>query len=92
MYNKKYRLDRVEEFNRHNPLYDGLLGSTCYLVYLNEGERGWFLYEGCAWFEPPHRVHTYVVKNVDYTRGNQVIVTTQNTRFTFTLLVGEELK
>lgn len=92
MYSKKYRIDKIEEFNRHNPLYNDMEGSVCYLVYLKVGERGWFLYEGNDWFDFPHRVHTSIIKEVDYTRGNQVIVTTQNTRFTFTLITdtGDE--
>lgn len=84
MFNKKYCLDKIEEFNGHNSVYDDVEGQICYLAYLNIGERGWFLYEddwlGC------HRIHTSVIKDVKYTRGNQVIVTTQNTKFTFTLV------
>ena len=87
MYSKKYELVSFEEFNRHNALYDDILNSTCYLVYFNVGERGWFLYEEKYGFSTPHRIHTSVVKDVEYTRGNQVIVTTQNTKFTFELIV-----
>lgn len=93
MYNKKYRLEKIEEFNRHNPIYENMEGSVCYLAYLNVGERGWFLcdYEN-DWFavaKYPHRVHTSVIKDVQYTRGNLVIVTTQNTRFTFRVITED---
>ena len=87
MYNKKYRLDKVEEFNRHNPIYDDAEGCTCYLAYLNVGERGWFLYEENDWFSTPHRIHTSIVKDVEY-NDNQVVVETQNTRLTFGLING----
>ena len=40
MYNKKYYLDKVEEFNEHNPIYEDIEGNVCYLAYLNVGERG----------------------------------------------------
>ena len=86
MYNKKYCLEKIEEFNRHNPIYDGIEGRICYLAYLNSGERGWFLYEDNDWFGMAHRIHTSTIKDVEYTRGNQVIVTTQNTKFTFTVI------
>lgn len=86
MYNKKYILTKIEEFNRHNPLYDDVEGSTCYLVYFNPGERGWFLWESDIQFDYPHRVHTSIVKDVSYGE-RQVIVETQNTRFTFEEIV-----
>ena len=86
MYNKKYILEKIEEFNTHNSIYDDIEGKTCYLAYLNVGERGWFLYEDGDWFSTPHRIHTSVIKDVKYTRGNQIIVMTQNTKLTFTLI------
>lgn len=84
MYSKKYRLEKIEEFNRHNPLYDNMEGSICYLAYLNVGERGWFLCEEESdWHAPiPHRVHTTVIKSVKYA-NEMAVITTQNTRFTF---------
>lgn len=85
MYNKKYILKKIDEFGRHNSLYDDMEGHVCYLVYLNVGERGWFLHESGVWFDPPHRIHTSIIKNVEYT-DSQVIVTTRNTRFTFELI------
>lgn len=86
MYNRKYRLEKIEEFNKHNPIYEGVEGALCYLAYLNVGERGWFLYiEDMIWHELAHRIHTSIVKKVDY-NDNQVIVTTENTKFTFTLI------
>lgn len=85
MYNKKYILKEIKEFNGHNPYYDDIADHVCYLAYLNAGEIGWFMYESGVWFEPPHRVHTSIVKNVEYT-DSRVIVTTQNTRLTFELI------
>lgn len=82
MHSKKYKLVKIEELRRHNPLYDGIEGRACYLAYLKVGERGWILYQKND-YDWPHRIHTSIVKDVNYTRGNQVIVTTQNTRFTF---------
>jgi hypothetical protein len=89
MYNIKYYLSEIKEFNRPNPLYLDMIGCTCYLAYFNVGERGLFLYERLDDPRFPHRIHTSEVKDVTYTRGNQVIVTTQNTRFTFTGLLGK---
>ena len=83
MYNKKYLLEDVEEFNNHNPIYDDMDGSICYLAYLNIGERGWFLYEdNCLYC---HRIHTSIINNVEYT-DDKVIVTTKNTKLTFKLI------
>lgn len=90
MYNKKYILEKIEEMNGHNDIYDDVEGKTCYLAYLNVGERGWFLWEDNDWFSTVHRIHTSVIKNVEYTRGNQIIVTTQNTKFTFTLIINRD--
>ena len=84
MYSNKYYLESVEEFNQHNPVYTDMVGATCYLAYFRVGERGWFLYELNDWFARPHRVHTSLVKDVEYLDNGQVIVTTQNTKFTFT--------
>lgn len=85
MYNKKYKLEKIEEFGRPNYIYLEMRGCVCYLVYLNVGERGWFLYEANDWDSYPHRVHTSTIKEVEYT-DNQVIVTTNNTRLTFTVI------
>lgn len=86
MYNKKYRIEKIEEFNKHNPVYDGVEGATCYLAYLNVGERGWFLYiEDSGWYEYAHRIHTSVIKSVEYFYDG-IVVETQNTRFTFRLI------
>ena len=88
MYNKKYILEKIEEFNRHNFIYEGVEGSICYPAYFNVGERGWFLYiEDNGWSEYAHRIHTSTVQDVEYTRGNQIIVTTKNTKFTFALKI-----
>lgn len=86
MYNKKYRLEKIEEFNRHNPIYDGIEGSVCYPAYFNVGERGWFLYiEDSGWWEHAHRIHTSIIKSVDYT-DDGIVLETQNTRFVFKLV------
>lgn len=85
MYNKKYCLEKIEEFNRPNYIYLDMRGCTCYLVYLNPGERGWFLYEANDWEDRPHRVHTSIVQDVIYGDG-EIIVTTENTRFTFSII------
>lgn len=89
MYNKKYILEKIEESNGHNSVYDGVEGRIAYPAYFNVGERGWFLWIEDGWFnEFAHRIHTSIVKDVQYTRGNQIIVTTQNTKFTFTLAMN----
>ena len=81
MYNKKYHLEKIEEMNRHNPIYDDMEDAVCYLAYFNVGERGWFLAED--YWGSAHRIHTSTVRDVEYT-DNQVLVTTHNTKFTFT--------
>ena len=88
MYNKKYRCTNIEELNnRSNPLHDAVIGSECYLAYLNVGERGWFLYDAHDWYgNSVHRIHTSEIKDVEYT-DNQVIVTTLNTKYVFDLIV-----
>lgn len=91
MYNKKYRLEKIEEFNRHNFIYDNVEGSTCFLAYFNVGERGWFLQETENYgFVSAHRIHTSKVNSVEYLE-DQVVVETQNTRFTFRLISGKEI-
>lgn len=85
MYNKKYRIEKIEEFNGHNPIYEDLEGCVCYPAYLNVGERGWVLCEykrEDEWLAYPHRLHTSVIQDVVYTRGNSIVVTTENTRLT----------
>lgn len=86
VYNKKYRLEKIEEFNRHNDIYDDIEGRICYPAYFNVGERGWFLWIEDSWFkEFAHRIHTSVIQNVEYL-DDEIIVVTQNTRFTFRLV------
>jgi hypothetical protein len=88
-YNKKYILEDIEEFGKHNPIYDDIKGSICYLAYFNVGERGLFLYDANDWYGVPHRIHTTTVESVAYTGENinekidRVIVKTRNTRFKF---------
>lgn len=86
MYSKKYCIEKIEEFNKHNPLYENIEGSICYPAYFNVNERGWFLYiEDRIWYEYAHGIHTSLIKDVEYI-DNAIIVTTQNTRFTFRLI------
>lgn len=40
MYSKKYRLEKIEEFNGHNYIYDDMVGSICHPAYFKVGERG----------------------------------------------------
>ena len=85
MYNKKYKLEKIEQHNKQNPIYEDMEGCTCYLAYLRPNERGWFLYIQDDWFDPtPHRVHTSVIQYVAY-NGDTVTVRTTNTTFTFRL-------
>ena len=86
MYNKKYRLEKIEEFGRHNSVYDDVEGSIAYPAYFNVGERGWFLYIENGWREFAHRIHTTVIENVEYVDNGDIIITTQNTKFTFVLI------
>lgn len=84
MYDKKYCLEKIEEFNKHNPIYEDAEGTTCYPAYLKVGKRGWFLCDYGDWFGC-HRVHTSVIENVEYL-DERIIVKTQNTRLTFKLI------
>lgn len=92
MYSKKYRIEKIEQFGRLNPIYEDLEGCICYPAYLNVGERGWVLcetdnYSGAV----PHRLHTSVIKDVMYAKDfkvSSIIVTTENTRLTFKLIEG----
>ena len=83
MYNKKYTVEKIEQLNRYNPIYEDMEGCICYPVYFNVGERGWFLYEANVWDGWPHRVHTTVIKDVVYDEHGRIFVTTQNTKFVF---------
>lgn len=86
MYSKKYRIEKIEGLNRHNFVYEDIEGSICYPAYFNVGERGWFLYiEDGGWYECTHRIHTSIIKSVEYI-DDTIIVITQNTRFVFRLV------
>lgn len=83
MYNRRYIIESIEEFGKHNPIYDEVEGCVCYPAYLKEGERGWFLYEpSVPDIAKAHRIHTSVVKSVEY-MGDRIVVTTENTKFVF---------
>ena len=81
MYNKKYILKEIQEYRKHNSLYDDAEGAICYPAYFRVGERGWFLLQKND-FEWPHRIQTSVVQAVVY-KDNRIIVITENTKFTF---------
>lgn len=86
MYDKKYCLEKIEEFNRHNYIYEDAEGSVCYPAYFKVGERGLFLYEVNKYeFSPVHRIHTTAVKNVEYGDG-VIVVETQNTKLMFRVI------
>lgn len=90
MYSKKYRLLNVEQFCGHNPTYDNKLGCVCYPAYLKVGERGWLLIEYQAsdeWMAYPHRLHTSIIKGVEYTRDGRIVITTEHTRLTLKEIV-----
>lgn len=83
MHNKKYRLTKLEEFKKHNHIYDNIEGAICYIAYFNVGDRGWFLCECDDWYEPVHRIHTSTVKDIQYIEDDKIIITTENSRYTF---------
>lgn len=86
MYNKKYIIEKIEEFNCHNPIYDGVEGRIAYPAYFNVGERGWFLWiEDGVFGDFAHRIYTSVIESVDYT-DDEIVVITQNTKFVFRLV------
>lgn len=81
MYNTKYKIEKIEEFNRPNYIYLDMEGSICYPAYLKPGERGWMLVD--TGDPRPHRLHTTEIKDVKYDgRLGTIVIETQNTRFT----------
>lgn len=92
MHNKRYILEKIEEFGRHNFVYDGAEGCIAYPAYFNVGERGWFLYvEDHPTERFAHRIHTSVVKSVEYFENltnekDYIVVETENTRLKFRLI------
>lgn len=93
MYSKKYRLEKIEEFNGHNYIYDDMVGSICHPAYFKVGERGWFLCKtDDYYFDRAHRIHTSTVQNVEYI-DDTIVLETLNTRFSFRLIKDKgELK
>lgn len=88
MYNKKYIIEKIEESNGHNSIYDGVEGRLAYPAYFDVGERGWFLWIEDGWFyEFAHIIHTSTVKNVEYV-DDAIIVKTRNTKFVFRMVVN----
>lgn len=88
MYNK-YRLKNIET-KRKNPMHAEILGKVCYLAYFNKGERGWFLCDTEETLDPVHRIHTSKVKDVQRTRGMDIIVSTENTKYVFEVILNNE--
>lgn len=83
MYSRRYVIKSINEFGRHNYIYDDVEGCICYPAYLKVGERGWFLYEPAKFdLAPVHRIHTSVVQSIGYT-SNEIVVVTENTKFVF---------
>ena len=87
MYDKKYIIEKIEEFNKHNYIYENMEGSICYPAYFKVGEGGWFLYEAedSLHITAVHRIHTTEIKSVEYI-DDVIIVETQNTRLTFRVI------
>lgn len=83
MYNKKYNLREINELRKPNPMHEEILNTTCYLAYLNQGERGWFLCDMNDMFGGIHRIHTSIIKSVEY-NDTEIVVTTENTVYIFT--------
>ena len=92
MYNKKYRLLNIKT-ERENPMHAEILDKVCYLAYFKVGERGWFLCDIEEGFDPVHRIQTSEVRSVQYTRGRgkQVVVSTENTRYVFEVILDEKV-
>ena len=85
MYSKKYRIDKIEQFGRYNPIYEDMEGRVCYPAYLHVGERGCILYErDDEWVRLPHRLHTSIIQNVEYVIGDEleIVITTEHTKLT----------
>lgn len=90
LYNKKYKLEKIEQHHHYNPIYEGMEGCTCYLAYLNPGERGLLLYVRDDLFDTtPHRLHTSVIQYVAY-NDNTITVKTHNTTLTFVEIESAE--
>ena len=90
MYNKKYRLIEIDRSDENKNVRDDMKNSICYLSYLKVGERGWFLYEADDPIVPVHRIHTSVIKDVQYTISNQIIVVTENTKYVFEVMLDDK--
>ena len=88
MHNKKYRLKSIATENMTD-LHKNILGKVCYLAFFRVGERGWFLCDTEELMHPVHKIHTSCVKDVKYTRGNQVVVSTENTLYVFEVILDE---
>lgn len=98
MFNKKYYFEKIEQFSGRypwggvNPVYEGMTGRICYPAYLNIGERGWILYElDDGLFNVPHRMHTSIIQNVEYT-DDQIVITTENTKLTLRVFERQDIE
>ena len=89
MYSTKYRLTNIDS-KHSNTTHSEILGKVCYLAYFKPGERGWFLCDTESSYDPVHRIHTSEITKVVVTRGLQVIVYTQNTKYVFDAIIDSE--
>lgn len=92
MYSKKYKIEKIEQFGRENPVYEGMEGAVCHPAYLRVGERGWLLYEvklEDEWITRFHRLQLSIIKNVDYVIGDKlsIVIDTEHTRLTLREIV-----
>ena len=87
MYSEKFRLkDIVRSDKRNEEFYKSIRGKVCYLAYLKTGERGWFLCDEMQGFDPVHRIHTSIVRDVFRDEDGDVVVCTDNTIYVFELV------
>lgn len=89
MHSQKYRLVKIDT-ERPQLVHTSILNKICYIAYLKVGERGWFLCEVVDEIELPHRIHTSEIQNIEYTCDNQVVVSTENTRYVFKVVSNEQ--
>lgn len=76
----RYLLSGIQS-KTENLLHEQILGRICELVSFRLNEYGYFKVEIDGEY---HRIHTTPVKDVDATDfANEVVVTTQNTVYTF---------
>lgn len=79
MFNKKYQLVDIVSKKKDVQLHKDALNQICYPAYFVVGESGFFV---CCLTYATHTIKTSLVKNVEY-NDNKIVVTTENTRYTF---------